>query len=204
MTRRGPVLKRPLDLVLAFAGLVLSAPISLLAALLILVTGGPPILYRQERWGLRGSRFSIAKFRTMRTTQGPPTQAELGDPRVTAVGRVLRAMGIDELPQLLSVLAGDMSLVGPRALAVGEEISLPSGERVRYEDLPGFLERLEVRPGLTGWSTVYLPKDVSPLEKFEADLRYIREQGLLLDLRLIALSLWISFRGRWETRAKKF
>lgn len=197
-------MKRPLDVLLASVGLVLSAPFWLVATVLILISGGTPIFYRQERWGVGGTRFSIAKFRTMHTTAGAPTQAEIGDPRVTAVGRVLRAMGIDELPQLLSVLAGDMSLVGPRALAVGEEISLPSGERVRYEDLPGFSERLQVRPGLTGWATVYLPKDVTPLEKFEADLRYIKEQGLVLDLRLIVLSLWISFRGRWETRTKKF
>lgn len=204
MTRREPLLKRPLDVVLAAVGLALSAPFWLVASILILITGGPPVLYRQERWGRGGKRFWIAKFRTMHTTAGAPTPAEVGDPRVTSVGRLLRATGLDELPQLLSVLAGDMSLVGPRALAVGEELSLPSGERVTYEDLPGFRQRLEVRPGLTGWATVYLPKDVGPVEKFEADLRYIKEQSLRLDVRLILLSLWISFRGRWETRAKKF
>ncbi|MEA2453518.1 MAG: hypothetical protein QOG04_2228 [Actinomycetota bacterium] len=202
--QREPILKRPLDIILAALGIALSSPLWLISAVLVLVDGGGPIFYRQERWGRGATTFWVSKFRTMRPSGGPVTPAGVDDPRVTKVGRVLRAMGLDELPQLLSILNGDMSLVGPRALAVGEAVTVPSGATTRYEDLPGFEERLQVRPGLTGWATVHLPKDVPAFDKFQADLRYLDEQSLRLDLQLIGLSLWISLRGRWESRDKKF
>jgi lipopolysaccharide/colanic/teichoic acid biosynthesis glycosyltransferase len=198
------MLKRPIDVALSAIGIALSSPLWLVAAVAILVDGGGPVFYRQERWGKGATKFSVSKFRTMRPSDGPVTQAGVDDPRVTRVGRVLRAMGLDELPQLLSILNGDMSLVGPRALAVGEVVTVPSGATTRYEDLPGFTERLQVRPGLTGWATVHLAKDVPAFEKFQADLRYIEEQSLWLDVRLIAVSLWISVRGRWESRDQKY
>lgn len=198
------MLKRPIDILLSGLALIITAPLWPLIALVVKMDGERSVFYRQLRWGRGGSKFWLYKFRTMQPSTDPPLQATERDRRVTRGGRVLRAMGLDELPQLLNILRGDMSLVGPRALAVGEEVTLPSGQRVNYEDLPGFSERLTVRPGLTGSATIYLPKDVSPLDKFEADLRYIEERSLLLDLRLIVLSLWISFRGRWETRTKKF
>lgn len=205
MTRkREPFLKRPIDVILAAIGIALSSPLWLAAAVSIVLDSGRPVFYRQERWGRGGTKFWVSKFRTMRPSDGPVTQAGVDDPRVTRVGKALRAMGLDELPQLLSILNGDMSLVGPRALAVGEVVTLPSGAITRYEDLPGFDERLEVRPGLTGWATVHLAKDVPAYEKFQADLRYIQEQSLWLDLRLIVLSLWISVRGQWESRDKKY
>jgi lipopolysaccharide/colanic/teichoic acid biosynthesis glycosyltransferase len=130
-------------------------------------------------------------------------QAKENDPRVNGVGRILRATGLDELPQLLNIFKGDMSFVGPRSLAVGEIVKDGKGNVVEYEDVPFFRERLSVRPGLTGLATVYLPKDVPPLRKFRYDLLYIRKQSFWLDLRLIFLSFWISFRGKWETRGKK-
>lgn len=203
-SRREPLLKRPIDLLLAGLGLVITAPLWPLIAILVVSDGGGSVFYRQLRWGKGARKFWLYKFRTMHPSDDLPSQATEHDERITRAGRVLRSMGLDELPQLLSILRGDMSLIGPRALAVGERVRLPSGEVVEYEELPGFEERLTVRPGLTGWATVYLPKDVTPLEKFEADLRYIREQSLALDIRLILLSVWISLRGRWESRAKKF
>jgi lipopolysaccharide/colanic/teichoic acid biosynthesis glycosyltransferase len=130
-------------------------------------------------------------------------QATENDPRITKVGQVLRAMGLDELPQLLNILWGEMSFVGPRSLAIGEIVRDEKGRVVKYEDIPGFQERLRVRPGLTGLATIYIPKDSPPRRKFRYDLLYIRKQSFWLDLRLIALSFWISFRGKWESRGKK-
>jgi lipopolysaccharide/colanic/teichoic acid biosynthesis glycosyltransferase len=113
-------------------------------------------------------------------------------------------MGLDELPQILNIFRGDMSFVGPRSLAIGEIVKDEKGKITKYEDIPGFWERLRVRPGLTGLATIYMPKDSPPRRKFRYDLLYIRKQSFLFDLHLIALSFWISFRGKWETRQNKF
>jgi lipopolysaccharide/colanic/teichoic acid biosynthesis glycosyltransferase len=128
-------------------------------------------------------------------------QATEGDQRVTRVGRFLRATGMDELPQLLNILRGEMSFVGPRALSTSERDR--HGELIRYEQTPGFAERLLVRPGLTGLATIYLPKDTPSDVKFQTDLQYVRGLSFWLDVRLVALSFWISFRGRWEARQAK-
>jgi len=127
---------------------------------------------------------------------GPVLQAGLEEARVTRVGRLIRPMALDELPQLWSILKGDMSLVGPRALAPEEVVRL--GEPpVRMSDVPGFEERSSVRPGLTGLAQTLLPPDAPHREKFERDLEYIRNRSLLLDIRLIAASVWTSLRGAW-------
>jgi lipopolysaccharide/colanic/teichoic acid biosynthesis glycosyltransferase len=97
-----------------------------------------------------------------------------------------------------------MSFVGPRSLAVGETVTNRKGQTVQYENIAGFRERLSVRPGLTGLATIYIRKDSPPERKFRYDLLYVRKQSIWLDIHLIALSFWISFRGRWETRSKKF
>lgn len=203
---RQHLLKRPLDLMLVCIGLVLSAPLWLMVALAIKLEDGGPVFYTQKRWGRGGIQFQVCKFRTMVPDAERlfgTVQATENDRRVTRVGRVLRAMGLDELPQLVNILKGEMSLVGPRALAVNEILRDQDGRVLRYEEVPGFCERLAVRPGLTSLATVYKPKDIHPLDKFQYDLRYVREQSLWLDLRLIALSIWISLRGRWETRGTK-
>jgi lipopolysaccharide/colanic/teichoic acid biosynthesis glycosyltransferase len=96
-----------------------------------------------------------------------------------------------------------MSLVGPRALAVDERYRDVGGRDVAYQDVSGFTERLRVRPGLTGLATIYLPKDAHPRERFEVDLQYVRNQSFLRDVWLVAASLWISVRGKWETRGQK-
>lgn len=195
--------KRALDVVAAGVGLVLSSPLWLVCSILIKASGRGPVFYRQQRFGHLGVPFTLLKFRTMRWDPSAPiSPATVDDQRVTSVGKVLRRMGLDELPQLLSILRGDMSLVGPRALAVGETIYGPEGE-IRFQDVPGFAERLRVKPGLTGLATVYLPKDADPLQKLEYDLRYIREYSFWLDVRLILMSLRISFQGRWEMRDPK-
>jgi lipopolysaccharide/colanic/teichoic acid biosynthesis glycosyltransferase len=132
-----------------------------------------------------------------------PRQAAAGDPRVTRVGRLLRATALDELPQLWSILRGDMSFVGPRALMPEEITADGAGRPTRLADVPGYAARHAVTPGLTGLAQVYADRDIPPRKKFRYDLLYIRRRSFGLDLRLIFLSFWVSFRGRWERRGQK-
>ena len=204
--RREPLLKRPLDVLISSIMLLLSAPVSFFIAIAIKLEDGGPVFYRQERWGRFGKKFMVFKFRTMIPDADKKfglRQAKENDQRVTRAGQILRATGLDELPQIINILRGEMSFVGPRALAVGEIVFDKKGERVDYETTPGFWRRLAARPGLTSLATIYIPKDSSAHRKFRYDLYYIRNLSLGLDLRLIALSFWISFRGKWETRQKK-
>ena len=203
---RESLLKRPLDILLSLSMMLLSMPIWLLIALAIRLEDGGPVFYLQERWGRNGNRFRAFKFRTMVPNSDQEfgiIQAKENDPRVSKVGQILRAMGLDELPQILNIFRGEMSFVGPRSLAIGEIVKDEKGEIIKYEDIPGFRERLHVRPGLTGLATIYIPKDSPPRRKFRYDLLYIRKQSFWFDLRLIVLSFWISFRGKWEMREKK-
>jgi lipopolysaccharide/colanic/teichoic acid biosynthesis glycosyltransferase len=110
---------------------------------------------------------------------------------------------MDELPQLWNIFAGDMSFVGPRALRPGEIEAVGSGRLEALEDVPGYAERCRVRPGLTGIAQVYAPRDIARRNKFRYDRLYVTRQSFWLDVRLIAVSFWITFRGRWETRADK-
>jgi lipopolysaccharide/colanic/teichoic acid biosynthesis glycosyltransferase len=174
-----------------------------LIALAIKMEDGGPVFYEQARWGRAARTIRVRKFRTMTPDADGRTRATVGDPRVTRAGRLLRRMGLDELPQLLTIWRGEMSLVGPRALAVDETYTASDGAVLHYDELPAFAERSSVRPGLTSPATIYLPKDSDPREKFALDLRYVREQSIALDLQLILLSIWISFRGRWEDRGNK-
>lgn len=201
-----PLLKRPFDFIVAGTGLLVSAPLWAIIALAIKLDDGGPIFYEHQRWGRGGRVFRVRKFRTMVQDADArfgvaPAQAD--DPRFTRAGRILRATGMDELPQLLSICKGDMSLVGPRALAIDERYRDAGGGDVAYENVPGFQERLKVRPGLTGLATIYLPKDAHPRERFALDVDYVRNPSFLRDTRLVLLSLWISVRGKWETRGQK-
>jgi lipopolysaccharide/colanic/teichoic acid biosynthesis glycosyltransferase/glycosyltransferase involved in cell wall biosynthesis len=199
-------LKRLLDVALATAGLVGSAPLWGLAALAIKLEDGGPVFFRQERWGQHGRRMRVLKFRTMITNANPTgvtVQASKGDSRITRVGRILRATAFDEIPQLLNIWKGEMSFVGPRVLPINEVQGREAGGDVPDDKIPGFHERLQVRPGLTGIAQIYAPRDVPRRHKFRYDLFYIRRQSFLLDLRLIFLSFWITFRGAWERREGK-
>jgi lipopolysaccharide/colanic/teichoic acid biosynthesis glycosyltransferase len=199
--------KRTLDVVFAGTGLVLSAPVWLVIAVLSKLQDGGPIFYGQMRVGWKGRPFHAWKFRSMtpdaEQTTGP-VQAVEHDPRVTPLGRVLRATAMDELPQLWNIFRGDMSLVGPRALRPGEIEVRGNGTMVPANLIVGFAERCEVRPGLTGLAQLYAPRDVSRRSKFRYDRLYVQRQSLGLDLRLIAVSFWISLRGSWENRERKF
>jgi lipopolysaccharide/colanic/teichoic acid biosynthesis glycosyltransferase len=199
--------KRSLDILLSGAGLIVSAPLWLVIAALIKLEDGGPIFYTQTRVGEGGGEFSALKFRSMianAETNVGAIQSGQNDPRVTRVGRILRATAMDELPQLWNIFAGDMSFVGPRALRPGEIEVNGRGTLERLEDVPGFGERCAVRPGLTGIAQIYAPRDIVRRNKFRYDKLYIRRRSFWLDVRLILLSFWITFRGSWETRGRKF
>ncbi|MEW6570924.1 MAG: sugar transferase [Nitrospirota bacterium] len=200
------MLKRLFDICLSSAGIIGSSPLWILFSLAILLEDGWPIFHFQERVGKKGRIFRAMKFRSMvkdAEKDTGPVQAVENDPRVTKVGRLLRATAMDELPQIVNILKGDMSFVGPRALRPREKEVHGNPGQVNIEDIPGYKERLAVRPGLTGMAQVYLPTDALRREKFKLDLQYIKNQSFLLDLKLIFLSFWITFRGKWESREKK-
>jgi lipopolysaccharide/colanic/teichoic acid biosynthesis glycosyltransferase len=190
------MMKRLLDFLLATIGIVILAPFGFVFALMVKCEDGGPVFYVQERWGRGGRPFRAYKFRTMvpgadkRWGLKPAAQ---NDFRVTRVGKLLRATAMDELPQLLNIWKGDMSFVGPRALAV-KELS-PS--------FPGFSERHQVRPGLTGSAQIHAPRDAPLEDKFSYDLEYVRNRSLGADFKMLFQSLWITLRWRWESREKK-
>jgi lipopolysaccharide/colanic/teichoic acid biosynthesis glycosyltransferase len=198
--------KRLLDVLLSASGLVVSAPLWLAIAALIKLEDGGPVFFYQERVGHDGRLFRAMKFRSMTVSAEAdgPVQSAAHDPRVTKLGRVMRATAMDELPQLWNILRGDMSFVGPRALRPGEIEVNGTGTLERLEDVPGFRERCLVRPGLTGIAQIYGARDIVRRQKFKYDRLYIRRQSFWLDVRLILLSFWITFRGTWENRSRKF
>lgn len=193
--------KRAFDVVVAGLGLLASAPLWLVIAAAVKLEDGGPVFHGQDRVGRGGELFRSWKFRSMRPeedrAEGPERQATREDPRVTRVGRVLRATALDELPQLWSIFRGEMSFVGPRPLLPEETEARGAGEPVRLSDLPGFEERHSVRPGLTGLAQVSLARDVPHREKIRQDLRYVRNRSFGLDLRIFLRSVWITLRGKW-------
>lgn len=199
--------KRLLDVMFSGVGLLLSAPLwGLIAAAVKLYDGGP-VFYGQERVGEQGRLFTAWKFRSMRVdaeTDVGPLQAREHDPRVTAPGRLLRATAMDELPQLWNIFRGDMTVVGPRALRPEEQDAHADGVVVAADSIEGYRERTSVRPGLTGLAQLYAPRDASRRTKFRYDRLYVRRRSFALDVRLISVSFWISLRGTWERRDRKF
>jgi lipopolysaccharide/colanic/teichoic acid biosynthesis glycosyltransferase len=199
------IAKRVFDIAFAAAALVLSTPVWLIAAALVKLQDGGPVFFRQDRSGLHGRPFSVLKFRSMTTDaeRDGAKQAVPGDARVTGAGRWLRATAMDELPQLWNILAGDMSVVGPRALRPGEVEAEGPGVFVPLEDVPGFAMRSSVKPGLTGVAQIYARRDLPRRLKFRYDRLYIQRQSFALDIRLVVLSFWISLTGAWEVRGRR-
>lgn len=195
-------MKRALDILLALSGLIITSPAWLVIPLAIRLEDGRPVFFVQERVGRNGVLFPSYKFRSMRVHEDPdpsaPRQATADDPRITRVGRLMRATALDELPQLWNILRGDMSFVGPRALLPREEVVAGEGP-VALRELPGFEERHSVRPGLTGLAQVRAARDITHRAKLRYDLLYVRRRTFWLDLRLIAESIWISLRGAWPS-----
>jgi len=200
------MIKRFFDAALAATGLALSSPLWILIPIAIKLEDGGPVFFPQDRVGRRGRVFKALKFRSMRPDAEAltgPIQATADDPRVTYVGRVLRGTAMDELPQLVNILRGDMSFVGPRPLRPGEVDVRGDGRIMRLDEIPGYDERHVVRPGLTGLTQVYASRDISRTSKFRLDRLYLKRATFWLDMRLIALSFWITARGAWEIRGRK-
>jgi lipopolysaccharide/colanic/teichoic acid biosynthesis glycosyltransferase len=199
------MIKRLFDISLAGVGLFLSAPIWWVIAIAIKIEDGGPIFFEQERVGRGGRVFMALKFRSMipdAERQTGALQATAGDPRVTRVGHYLRPTAMDELPQLWNIFVGDMSFVGPRPLRPGEVDARGDGTLVALSDVPGYAERHQARPGLTGLTQVYASRDISRHNKFRLDRLYLKRASLCLDFKLILLSFWITGRGRWEAPAR--
>jgi len=197
--------KRLFDIAFAAVSLAVSSPIWLIAAILVKLQDGGPIFFRQDRSGLRGRPFDVLKFRSMSVDaeRHGAKQAVTGDARVTTVGRWLRATAMDELPQLWNILVGDMSVVGPRALRPGEVGGPGSGGFEGLGAGPGFAVRSSVTPGLTGVAQIYARRDLPRRLKFRYDRLYIQRRSFALDIRLVALSFWISLTGAWEVRGRR-
>jgi sugar transferase EpsL len=178
-------LKRLLDVVVAVALLVLLSPALAVVAALVAVGMGRPVLFRQQRPGLHGKSFTILKFRTMvDATDGKGNQLP-DEQRITRLGRFLRRTSLDELPELLNVLRGDMSLVGPRPLLT-EYLPLYSQEQMRRHD---------VRPGITGWSQVNGRNALTWDEKLALDVWYVDHRSLRLDLRILQMTIGQVVKG---------
>jgi lipopolysaccharide/colanic/teichoic acid biosynthesis glycosyltransferase len=199
-------MKRLFDIVVSGAGLAVFFPVSLLIALAIKLEDGGPVFFVQDRVGKDCRVFPAFKFRSMIVDAERLTgavQATANDPRMTRVGRVLRATAFDELPQLWNIWRGDMSVVGPRPLRPGESDTTGDGAHLLLSEIRGYRDRHRVRPGLTGIAQIYAARDLPRTGKFRYDLLYLRKAGLWLDVRLILQSFWITARGRWEHRGRK-
>ena len=173
-------MKWALDIVVAALALVLLSPLLLLVGLLVLRDVGRPVLFRQLRPGKNGKPFELVKFRTMRNDSAIGTGVDSDALRLTRTGRTLRALSLDELPELWNVLKGEMSLVGPRPLLM------------QYLDryTPEQARRHEVRPGLTGWAQVNGRNALTWEEKFALDTWYVDNRSFLLDLKILFLTVW--------------
>jgi lipopolysaccharide/colanic/teichoic acid biosynthesis glycosyltransferase len=182
-------LPRAADLAIAAAALVLVSPLLLAAAVAIRLESRGPAFYRQRRVGKDGKAFELWKLRTMvpgAEEMGAGIYVLEGDPRITRVGRLLRRLSLDELPNLVNVLKGDMAIVGPRP-TIQEQVD-------RYSDRQR--RRLEVKPGITGWAQVNGRASLPWPERIELDIWYVENRSLLLDLRILALTLKLLATGR--------
>lgn len=176
--RRGG--KRALDVLLTLPALVVLSPMLAVLAVLVRVRLGAPVLFRQTRPGLHGHPFTILKFRTMTDARNDVGQLLPDTERLTMLGRFLRSTSLDELPELITVLKGDMSLVGPRPLLLRYYPYFTDEERIRFE----------VRPGITGLAQISGRNDLSWDMRIASDVYYCHEYSLMLDVRIIAETLW--------------
>ncbi|MEL6360796.1 MAG: exopolysaccharide biosynthesis polyprenyl glycosylphosphotransferase [Pseudomonadota bacterium] len=186
-------LKRCLDIAAALTLLIFLAPLLVLTALLVIVDSSGPVFYRQTRVGLGGREFRIWKFRSMRTDaeQGGAQWAKKNDDRVTRVGRIIRKTRIDEIPQAINVLKGDMSFVGPRP-------ERPEFVDILRQEIPGYDVRHAVKPGITGWAQVLHEYGASVEDaraKLTYDLFYIKNYSLLMDLGIILKTVRVALFG---------
>ena len=183
------VIKRTMDIIVSLAMLIITSPIFVLTALAIKLYDGGPVFFYQERCTKDGQVFSICKFRSMivdAEKAGQSIPATERDPRITPVGALIRKVRIDELPQLLNILKGEMSLVGPRPERI-EHVRLYS------EKIPEFAYRMKVKGGLTGYAQVYGKYNTTAYDKLKLDLMYIQNYSLLLDIEILFKTVKILF-----------
>jgi lipopolysaccharide/colanic/teichoic acid biosynthesis glycosyltransferase len=169
---------RVLDIVIAVIGLILSSPLMLLSAIAIKLDSRGPVVYRSRRSGRGGAEFDLFKLRTMHPGADPVgvgTPVLEGDPRITRAGRVIRRLSLDELPNLVNVLRGEMAIVGPRPTLPAQVAGYTGPQR----------RRLEVRPGITGWAQVNGRAGIPWEERIELDVWYVEHRSLGLDLRIL-------------------
>lgn len=179
-------LKRVIDVVLVLVGMVLLAPLFAVLAWKVRHDVGSPVFFRQPRPGLHGEVFDLLKFRTMTDGRGPDGELLADEQRLTNFGRWLRSTSLDEIPEMVNVLKGEMSLVGPRPLLV-EYLDRYTPEQARRHD---------VRPGITGWTQVNGRNDLSWDEKFALDIWYVDHRSLWLDVRILLRTLWVMVTRR--------
>ena len=201
MITKDPLLKRAFDIFLSLLGLTVFFPLGIIISLAIYLEDQWPIFFSLDLPGKDDNSFRCLKFRTMKHLAEGKHEMVFweNDPRVTKVGRFLRATALDELPQLINILKGDMSFVGPRPIDRSEG-------NPRYNDvseIPGYDTRTQVRPGLTGLAQIFADKYVSPRNKFRYDNLYVKKMSLRLDLKIILASFWVTLRGDWERSGKK-
>ncbi|OGX15714.1 MAG: hypothetical protein A2166_03020 [Omnitrophica WOR_2 bacterium RBG_13_41_10] len=193
--------KRAFDIFLSGTGLIFSFPLWVIFAFAVWLEDRGSIFYVQERAGKDGKIFKSIKFRSMipqAEKDSGPISAKMNDPRNTNIGQILRVTAMDELPQLINILKGDMSFVGPRALRPEErELNNSSKTRSIFE-IPGFEIRSKVRPGLTGVAQIFASRNLAPEEKFKYDLWYINNMNFRLDIKLIAKSFLVTLKTKWD------
>ena len=183
-------IKRMIDLICALILLVVTSPFMLITAILVKCYDGGPVLYKQVRCTKGGREFKIMKFRSMRVDaekDGVARLAAKNDNRITPIGKFIRAVRIDELPQLFNILAGDMSFIGPRP-------ERPEIIKQYVEEMPEFVFRMKVKAGLAGYAQVYGKYNTTPYDKLKLDLFYIENYSVWLDLKLMLLTLKILIR----------
>lgn len=184
------LIKRTLDIILSLIGGVIAIPLILIFGMLIKLEDGGSIFYKQERMGKKGKRFYIYKLRSMKidAEKYGAQWATKDDPRITKIGKFIRKTRIDEIPQLINILIGDMSIIGPR----------PERPEFVYQfnnEIPGFINRLIVKPGLTGWAQVNGGYEMTPKEKLRWDLEYIEKRNLLVDFKILLKTVIVVFTG---------
>ena len=181
---------RVLDIIIGIVGLVISIPILIIFGIMIKKEDGGPIFYKQDRLGKDGKVIFIYKLRSMRVDaeKNGAVWAEKNDPRITKVGRFIRKTRIDEIPQFLNILKGEMSIIGPRP-------ERPTLTMEFNEKIPGFINRLVVKPGLTGYAQVNGGYDISPEDKIKDDLYYIRNRSFFLDLGILLKTVKVVLTG---------
>jgi len=182
---------RAADIALAGGGLLLASPVLALAALAVKLEDGGPVLYRQTRVGRDGADFQLLKLRTMvvgAETLGAGLAVNRGDPRITRVGRLLRKLSLDELPQLWNVVCGEMSVIGPRPTLRYQVEQYDERQR----------RRLDVKPGVTGWAQVNGRASLPWAERIELDVWYVEHRSPLLDLKILARTPFALFSGTYK------